>query len=504
MTSIPFRIHGATLAFFAVLMGCLYSSAPQGRSVAFAAEVAARAPRGDRAESKIESDDPSEASGAQVTVSLPRAKWKSAGIQIGKPTEQEFSERIRLTGKISLNEDRISHVYPMVEGTVDRVAISLGEVVEEDQLLTVVHSREVGKAKLELFQARLQSEMAEVKDKLQRELSANTSELLTALREQRDITEIQEQHKDSNMGEYRERLLSAYADYLKSQADVNRLEGISTSGAVSGKQLLAARTRRNAGLATFQARIEQIAYELETSQLETAQAVKEANTRVAVATTNLRILGCEESEIKSIDPMRQGEAISHYSIRAPFRGTVIAKDVTLGEQVRPDKQILTIADLTTVWIKADIYEKDVPLLASLDGTEFQFVSEAWPGKSFTAKVFYTGEIMDEATRTVSMRAVAENGEHLLKPGMFVTIQLPAKSEQVVVQIPAAAVQQHEGKQFVFVHVGDDQFERRDIQVGRSDRDWAVVERGVRGNESVVTGGGFILKSKLLEGLLAEE
>ncbi|MFN9916822.1 MAG: hypothetical protein ACK53L_29810, partial [Pirellulaceae bacterium] len=90
------------------------------------------------------------------------------------------------------------------------------------------------------------------------------------------------------MGDFRERLLASYSSYLKSQADVLRLEGVSNSGAISAKQLLAAQATRNADLATFQARIEQIEYEMATSLLMASQAVKEAETRVAVAATNLR------------------------------------------------------------------------------------------------------------------------------------------------------------------------------------------------------------------------
>ncbi len=443
-----------------------------------------------------------EADAGSITVSA--SQLKNAGIQIGRPTKKLFSENIRLTGKISLNEDRLSHIYPMVEGAVDEVAVGLGDAVEKDQLLVVVHSREVGRAKLELFRSRLELEMAKTKDDLQRELVKNTRELLSSLREEMEITEIEKRFSGSNMGDYRERLLSAYAEYIKSEADVARLEEVAGTGAISGKQLLAARSQRNADLATFQARIEQIAYEVQTSLLASSQAVKSATTSVAVATTNLRILGCDESEINEIDPLEQGESISHYPIRAPFHGTIISKDVTLGEQVRPDSQIMTIADLSTVWIKADIYERDVHLLPSLSGSELEFTSEAWPGRSFTAKVFYTGEIMDEKTRTVGLRAIANNPDHLLKPGMFVNIRLSAAAPLPSLQVPAAAVQQHQGKHFVFVQVGKLDFQRRDVELGRADREWAEILDGLDVDDSVVVSGGFILKSKMLESLMGEE
>lgn len=456
----------------------------------------------DQAGTADEADSDQSVTDGVITIS--ESQWKNAGIRIERPQQQAFEEHIRLTGKVALNEDRISHIYPMVEGAVDEVSIHLGDSVQKDQRLVIVHSREVGQAKLELFQARLELEMAEAKDRLQREMVNNTQQLLTALRADLDLTEIEDQFRGKNLGDYRERLLSAYAEYVKAQADVTRLEEVAGTGAISGKQLLAARSDRNANLATYQARIEQIAYETQTSLLASLQAVKGASTRVAVATTNLRILGCDESEITSIDPLQQGESISHYAIRAPFDGTVIAKDVTLGEQVRPDSQIMTIADLSTVWIQADIYERDIHLLPSLSGSDLEFTSDAWPGRTFKARVFFTGEIMDEKTRTVGLRAIAENKNHALKPGMFVNIQLGATSAQPSLQIPASAVQEHQGKKFVFLQQKDRSFKRRDVQLGRTDRQWVEIIEGLSINDPIVVSGGFVLKSKMLEALMGEE
>ena len=434
-----------------------------------------------------------------------QTNWESKGIVV-KPAEKlPFIESIRLTGRVSLNEDQISHIYPMVEGSVDQVLVGLGQLVQADDVLVVVHSRVVGQAKLELYQARLSFEMAEVKDKLQQEVAENTRELLKSLREFTAITEIESSFRNRTMGEYRERLLLAYSNYLKSDADLQRIEGIASEGAISTKQLHYAQAARNADQATFQARIEQVEFELRTSLVLSAQTVKEASTRVAVAETNLRILGCEEKDIEAIDPKAQGQAISDYTIRAPFAGTVISKDVTVREQIRPDAQIISIADLSTVWITADIYQQNVPLLSSIAGKPVKVHNDAWPDRWFEAKIFYTGEIMDESTRTISMRAVAENKEHLLKPGMFVTIELSGEADrQPVVQIPTTSVLEYQSSQFVFVHQGGEKFQRREMKLGQSNQRQSVVLSGLNEGESVVVEGGFILKSQMLAELMGEE
>lgn len=446
-----------------------------------------------------------EKTGSQtVTVNIPKSKWDVSGLQIEPISSSLFVETIRLTGKVSLNEDKVAHIYPMVEGSVDSVKVSLGQVVKANDLLIEVHSREIGQAKLELYQARLQHEMAVVKDKIQQEIVTNTRQLLAALRKREPITDIEEQFRSRGMGNYRERLVMAYANYLKSNADVDRLEEPTKSGAVAFKQLYAAKSSRNADLATFQARIEQIDYELKTELLLSSQSVKEAATRVAVAATSLRILGCDDQEIESINPEQQREKISHYFIRAPISGTVISKDVTLKEQIRPQTQILSIADLSTVWITADIYEKNIPLLNSLAGKPVRIFNEAWPDRSFKARIFYTGEIMDEKTRTVAMRAIANNPDHLLKPGMFVNIEFNSETGKETLTVPLSALQEHEGKDFVFVHTGGDQFEKRLVKLGKQNETSAIILKGLHPGERVVLNGGFILKSKMLEDLMGEE
>ncbi len=440
---------------------------------------------------------------AAAHISLPQEQWQASGIRIEPAREEPLDKILRLTGKISLNQDRVAHIYSMVEGTVDDVSVRLGQTVKSRDPLALIHSREVGAAKLTLYQARLQLELARAKNELQTSIAANATELLKALRANVDIQEIETQFRDRPMGDFRERALASYAAFLKSAADVERLEGVSQSGAVSGKTLLAATANRNADQATFQARIEQIHHELRTTTLMASQAVKETEAMVLVAATNLQILNVDAKDIAEIDPAKQGETLSHYAIRAPFDGTVLSKDVVLREQVRSDVMLFSIADLSTVWVTANVYEEHLPFLDSFKDQTITLRNDALPDHVFKAKVFYTGEIMDEATRTISLRAIADNPDHRLKPGMFVNIELPIRQAESVV-IPSAAVQQHEGKQFVFVHLGNDQFQRRDILVGLTSGNSIVVRLGLKKGESIVTTGGFILKSQLLADLLGEE
>lgn len=473
---------------------CLFSLIVTGLMVAVSA-ASAQSPSND-------SESRNTASTAVVT--LPKAQWRSAGIKIEPVSRRALETNLKLTGKISLNQDRLAHIYSMVDGTVSDVPVSLGQRVKTDDLLAVIHSREVGEAKLQLYQDRLQVELADIQNQMQTKVAANASELLDALRKDTAIEEIERQFRDRPMDDYRERVVAAYAAFLKSEADVVRLEAISQTGAVSGKQLLTARANRNADQATFQSRIEQIQHELHTSTLVSSQAVKMAEAKALVSATSLRILNVPDTEIADIDPVNQGERISHYAIRAPFDGTVLTKDVVLSEQIRPDVILFSIADLSTVWVTANVYEEHLPMLDSFKDQTVTLRNDALPDQDFTAKVFYTGDVMDEATRTIALYAIADNAGGHLKPGMFVNIELPVTQQTKLVLLPSSAVQEHEGQTFVFVLQGQDEFLRRDVTLGLANEFSVAVEQGLREGESVVTQGGFILKSQLLADLMGEE
>ncbi len=199
---------------------------------------------------------------------------EKAGIRMARPTKAKFAVDIKLTGRVALNEDRLAHIFPIVNGQVESVKVGLGDSVSEGDPLVTVHSREVGNAKLDLFQARLALELAQLKLKQQQEISDNTIELLQALKTQDSIAGIQDKMTGRAMGDYRDKLISSYTSYLKSNADVDRLSDVVNSGAVSSKQFAWAKSTRDADQAAFLSKMEQVDYELKTSLLQATQLVR--------------------------------------------------------------------------------------------------------------------------------------------------------------------------------------------------------------------------------------
>ena len=328
-----------------------------------------------------------------------------------------------------------------------------GQQVRQGDLLVVVQSKEVGQGMLRLFQDRLKFELAQVSDRWIQDVGQNVQSMIQLMREEAPVESIEQSLKDRPLGDYREKLMTAYIAYLKFRAHLERLSPLSSSGVVPARQILEAQAETDAARAALLSLWEQISQDTIQASRLSAQAIRELQTSIAVAETNLSILGIDENDLREIDPAVQGERLAHYPVRAPFDGTVISKDVVLLERVGPEQQILTIADLSTVWVTADIYETHLPLLAQLVDQTLRLRCEAWPEREFEARIFYTGDVVQESTRTIALRAVASNPDRLLKPGMFVSVMLPSLKHGEVVQVPLTALQDHGGQSFVFIQAG---------------------------------------------------
>lgn len=436
-------------------------------------------------------------------IDFPEESWRAAKIEMQPLQRGTFSQSVQLTGKIALNEDRVAHVFPLVEGRVEEVKIRYGDKVKKGELLVVVQSKEVGQTMLQLFQDRLQRDFAITKDHWTQVATSNTLEMIKLILNGAQFEEIEKQLRDRPMGDYREKLMSAYVSHYKARKQLDRVGPLSQDGAVAGKQLLEVQSEWEGARATLRSLVEQIQQDAKQASTISSQSVKELQTRVSVDETNLKILGFSDELLKGIDPAKQGETISFYPVTSPFDGTIISKDVVLLERVGPDHQILSIADLSTVWVTTDIYEEHMPLLSQLANETITLHSNSWPGKTFQANVFYCGDVVNESSRTIAMRAIADNKDGFLKPGMFIDVELPSLTLLEVLQVPLTAIQEHEGKSFVFVHISGNKFDRRDVTLGRRNTQAVEIQSGLKLGEAVVVNGGFALKSRMLADLLNE-
>jgi cobalt-zinc-cadmium efflux system membrane fusion protein len=193
-------------------------------------------------------------------------------------------------------------------------------------------------------------------------------------------------------------------------------------------------------------------------------------------------------------------------LRAPFDGRVVDRMVTPGALVEALQPLATVANLGSVWIFLQAYEKDLAPLH--DGLPVTIRTEAYPQEKFEGRVDFVGGSLDTTTRTVRVRATVQNRGEKLKPGMFVKAHVdvprPAAEAKATLVVPQAALQTLEGRTTLFVQIEPGVFERHFVEVGHSFEGFTEILSGLKTGDVVVTEGSFVMKSEFAKASLAEE
>ena len=237
--------------------------------------------------------------------------------------------------------------------------------------------------------------------------------------------------------------------------------------------------------------------------LKARQELSEAEADINLSKERFRLLGID---ISRMELQRNGKENDHplIPISSAISGAVIEKTVSQGEVVGTEKALFTVADLSTLWVVIDIYEKDMQRIKT--GMGVKVAVTAFPDRDFRGRISYIGDVVDEKTRTVKARVTVDNSGGLLKPGMFATVTIDAKGsqEERVIAVPQDAVLMDGAARYVFVQTAPDRFKREDIRVGRTFGKRIEVTEGLKEGDAIVTKGSFVLKSELKKEELAGE
>ncbi|MFA4916330.1 MAG: efflux RND transporter periplasmic adaptor subunit [Syntrophales bacterium] len=232
--------------------------------------------------------------------------------------------------------------------------------------------------------------------------------------------------------------------------------------------------------------------------LKARQELDEAEADINFAQERFRLVGVDVTQFASSKGNGNHPLVP---VASPVGGIVIEKAVTQGEVVSPEKTLLLVADLSTLWVVIDVYEKDMSRLRV--GTGVKVSVTAFPDKVFKGKISYIADVVDEKTRTEKARVTIDNASGLLKPGMFASVLIEARNVggERLIAVPEEAVQIEGAARYVFVRVSPDKFKRRDIEVGRTLGKSLEVTAGLKEGDVVAVKGAFILKSELKKGEL---
>jgi cobalt-zinc-cadmium efflux system membrane fusion protein len=229
----------------------------------------------------------------------------------------------------------------------------------------------------------------------------------------------------------------------------------------------------------------------EQEYLEARRQFDEARLGQDLASQQLVALGLTQAAVNTLATAAP-DHLPRYEIRAPIAGTVVERDLTVGESVPADRNIFVIADLSSVWIEASIPARD---LVQVRQGQPATVTAADTGLQTTGRVSFIGALVGDGTRKATARIVIPNTGGAWRPGLFVTVKLEQSSTTVALAVPADAIQTFRDWQVVFVRYGD-WFEARPLELGRSDGTWVEVLSGLKAGDRFAATNSFAVKAEI--------
>jgi cobalt-zinc-cadmium efflux system membrane fusion protein len=228
-----------------------------------------------------------------------------------------------------------------------------------------------------------------------------------------------------------------------------------------------------------------------------------AGAELETAEGKLHLLGLSQDDVVALTG-EDADPEHVYPVRAPIAGRVTERHAVAGRVVAADDELFTVARLDTLWLFLDVFEKDLPSVT--EGASVLLTCESHPEDRFRGTIDFVGQVLDPHSRTARARAVIENPEGELRPGMFVyaTIEAaPDAGEPARLAVPATAVAKVGGQDVVFVESGERTFEVRPVVLGPASGEWIEIAAGLSEGEPIAVSGVFTLKSEVLSADLAE-
>jgi RND family efflux transporter MFP subunit len=230
--------------------------------------------------------------------------------------------------------------------------------------------------------------------------------------------------------------------------------------------------------------------EAATNSAISPEAVTEAETLLESSRKRLKLYEISDDQIRALET--SGKPTDTLQLRAPVSGYVIQKNIDPAQMVRPGMTLCRVADLTTVWINADIYEYELPLVKV--GQKAAVTGSANPGRVFEAAVDFIFPFSENKTRTTTARLVMDNKDGLFKPDTYVTAEIKVDQGERLLA-PATAVFDTGTRQYVFVEAAEGRFLPRRVHLGAKVGDQFIVDEGLAEGEKVVVDGNFLLDSE---------
>lgn len=268
------------------------------------------------------------------------------------------------------------------------------------------------------------------------------------------------------------------ADFLKAKTmldfteqEYSRQKSLSEQNAGSQKNLISAKVEYEKALAEFNAMDKKI-----------------------------HSIGLKDEDI--INEKDDSHTAGYLNIKSPINGTIVERSVVVGQYIEPSFTAFKILNIKSLLVDGQIYESDLNKLEK--NTLIEFITPSLPDEVFLCKITYKGQLIDENTRTINIRAKVISPGNKLLPQMFGELQIPVGKNTIGILVPVESIIKIENQDYIFVQKNDTTFEKRAVTLGMKQNDKVEIKQGLEVGEKYVVKGAFNLKSELMKESLEED
>ncbi|MBI3813536.1 MAG: efflux RND transporter periplasmic adaptor subunit [Nitrospinae bacterium] len=465
---------------------------------------------------------------------------KSAGIVIEDVKKMAIDNYITATGEVKANAEKEAYITPRIPGKVVEVKVRLGEDADKGEILARIDSVETEEIRAGFIGAAANLKAAEANLEKERLLYNNKAKIMEMVIPpipplskggERGVTSEDAMTflKDADLGKAKADILRPMARLELAESNLKRERELYQDNISSMKEVIAAEKEHTGARIEFQTGVEEMFLNAKNELAKAEAEYMSAKARIEERREHFYHYGFSDTEIDEMVDESRKYGHATIPIIAPFKGRIVERVVTVGQVVDISTKLFKLIDLSTVWVWANVYEKDLGKV-KIGQTVYITVSP-YPDNVFTGKITYISDIIDPATRTVKVRAELENPPEspqipplskggrgdfkggqggLLKPEMFATVKIDV-GRGFSLAVPESAIQREGENTIVFVTLPPSappykggEFEKRVVAIGHEVDGYHPVISGLKEGERIVTKGAFTLKSEALKESMEHE
>jgi RND family efflux transporter MFP subunit len=427
-------------------------------------------------------------------VELTPEKLAAAGIEVARVVRQSIGPTRLVPGEVTYNAALRVPVTAPVTGVVLQVLVEPSQSVAQGAPLAILSSPEVGLARNEVLQREAELALARREQERAEAVAENVQSLLALLSQRPKLPDVEAALQGRMLGDYREKLVAAYSRLLVSER-ASQAGDLLGEGTLSRRMVEERLSAREQAAAQFQGACEAARFAAIQDRDRARAATQQAQRLLAVAQQALaNLLGPWSDPTPVTDQQR----LSELKLLAPLTGRVEERLAVAASRVQAGQTLFVVADTRTMWVSAEIHERDWSALELVrEGEALEVQLPALGGAPLRATVRFIGSQITPEKRAVPLVLELDNSQGRLRPGMFAWVQIPLAPAREALVVPAAAIQRHENQPMVFIPVGERKYRRVDVTLGVEAGNQVEIREGLAEGDPVVVQGAFFLKSELL-------